>query len=161
MAVDSTNFQDIVSRIHSTLIVVPSAAPTTDAVPPSNAIPDTGVPGMVVEIPYVPAAERTTLIQSASDVSTTDLVKVGIGRSTNHRRKRKFAGGQVEEYDFAAEGNMLDSKPVAEKESNKKRKKDKGNDKTIKGKGVDTSAFPRPPQARSEMRKGNVTGTFK
>ncbi|KAJ7265982.1 hypothetical protein B0H12DRAFT_179215 [Mycena haematopus] len=183
----TSRFQEVVARIHRALVIVPSmpvveAGPAQDA---DSSLTNAGEPahGMQVEIPYVPAAQRTTKVEVVDD----SIVVVGQARQKKRKRAKNDVGtdggdgdtgksatansaspkkmpktekqddsGEVEAFDFSAVPNLLDDLPNGEDNRVKRKKKQKqGKDKPFYG------DFPAPPKAHSELKSGNQSHTFK
>ncbi|KAJ7699641.1 ribonuclease H-like domain-containing protein [Mycena rosella] len=182
----ASRFQEVVARIHSALVIVPSMPVTVPG--PDSAQGQAGEPahGMQVEVPYVPAAQRTTKIAEVVDDS---IVVVGQARQKKRKRVKADAGGEVdgeadgdaptpkaskkgkrtsegegegadagdsEAFDFAAVPNILDDVPNGEDMRVKKKKKQK----QAKDKPF-YGDFPAPPRAHSDLKSGNQSHTFK
>ncbi|KAF7331658.1 Exosome complex exonuclease RRP6 [Mycena kentingensis (nom. inval.)] len=167
----TTGFQEVLTRIHSALVVIPSmpsATPTTAAT--ATTMDDASEPeeAMPLEIPYVPAAHRTT--KPAAEVVDDSIVVVGQARTKKRKRaktddaetaeeskprasKKSSPTPQAEEgFDFSSVPNILDDVPNDEEtraKKKKKGKKDRGEAKPMYG------DFPAPPPGVSggEERK--------
>ncbi|KAF9068629.1 ribonuclease H-like domain-containing protein [Rhodocollybia butyracea] len=169
------HFTEVVARIHSNLVIAPSAAKvihTTNASSveqsfSAEVVEDGILPSSAqVEIPFVPAAQRSI---KTSVSSTPDDAIVIVGQSKQKKRKRAkdpANSGEKREnqeanaapFDFASAPNILDAVPAPE-QSHIPRKKPK------QSKGSNGSAFygsfPAPPKAHSEVKSGNKSHTFK
>ncbi|XP_006462303.1 hypothetical protein AGABI2DRAFT_186278 [Agaricus bisporus var. bisporus H97] len=169
----NSHFQELVTKINSTLVIMPSV-PKTAAVSSTvtSKEEDGNVVGMQVEIPYIPAAQRqkATVIEEKE----RDTIVV-VGKSKTKKRKRTKStqaagsssqvvdnnrstsdGKEGEEgFDFSSVPNVLDENPEVEakKPVKKRQKKAKG--------GPKSSDFPAPPRAYSEFKGGNQAHTFK
>ncbi|KAF8211725.1 hypothetical protein K438DRAFT_1807803 [Mycena galopus ATCC 62051] len=181
----TSRFQEVVARIHRALVIVPSmpvvavgASEGTD-----SPLENVGEPahGMQVEVPYVPAAQRTTKVVEVVDDS---IVVVGQARQKKRKRNKndtgmddrdgaspatadsaspkktpkteKHDGEEVEAFDFSTVPNLLDNVHNGEDNRVKKKKKQKqGKDKQFYG------DFPAPPKAHSDLKSGNQSHTFK
>ncbi|KAJ7047939.1 hypothetical protein C8F04DRAFT_1023035 [Mycena alexandri] len=182
----ASRFEEVVARIHSALVIVPSM-PVVDPTAVVDSTPQVaGEPahGMQVEVPYVPAAQRTT--KQVVEVVDDSIVVVGQARqkkrkraktddaqgatpseeesgntkkaSKKEKRQREAEGsqGEAEAFDFASVPNILDDVPNGEDMRVKKKKKQKQvKDKPFYG------DFPAPPKAYSELKSGNQSHTFK
>ncbi|KAJ7477037.1 hypothetical protein B0H11DRAFT_1308173 [Mycena galericulata] len=182
----SSRFQEVVARIHSALVIVPSmpvmsSAADADLDPAAQMAGEPGH-GMQVEVPYVPAAQRTT--KQMATVVDDSIVVVGQARQKKRKRakadggdadadvagddlastkkaakkKRDTQSGEVEAeaFDFSAVPNILDDVPNGEDMRVKKKKKQKqGKEKSFYG------DFPAPPKAHSDLKSGNQSHTFK
>ncbi|KAJ6544046.1 hypothetical protein B0H19DRAFT_1169443 [Mycena capillaripes] len=180
----ASRFQEVVARIHSALVIVPSMPVIESGVSAvSTTVQVTGEPahGMQVEVPYVPAAQRTT--KQVIEVVDDSIVVVGQARQKKRKRsktdtgvdgdpstedsttakkatkkeKRDTSGEEAEAFDFSAVPNILDDVPNREDMRVKKKKKQKqgGKDKQFYG------DFPAPPKAHSDVKSGNQSHTFK
>ncbi|KAJ6579470.1 ribonuclease H-like domain-containing protein [Mycena vulgaris] len=182
----ASRFQEVVARIHSALVIIPSMPVTlasTSAVADAP-LGDSGEPahGMQVEVPFVPAAQRAPKIVEVVDDS---IVVVGQARQKKRKRvkadlegegetpspkkatkkeKRQAAaegegegeGEEDETFDFSAVPNILDDVPNREDMRVKKKKKQK----QAKDKPF-YGDFPAPPRAHSDLKSGNQSHTFK
>ncbi|KAJ7929003.1 hypothetical protein B0H13DRAFT_2652544 [Mycena leptocephala] len=181
----TSRFQEVVARIHSALVIVPSMPVADSGVGADSAVPISGEPahGMQVEVPYVPTAQRTT--KQVVEVVDDSIVVVGQARQKKRKRpktdsgvggdagddatedpaslkkpkkqeKRDAQDGEKEAFDFSAVPNILDDVPNSEDMRVKKKKKQKqGKDKQFYG------DFPAPPKAHSDLKSGNQSHTFK
>ncbi|GJJ15757.1 hypothetical protein Clacol_010035 [Clathrus columnatus] len=161
----------------TTSTVVPAL--TTEEAP----APD---PAAVAEIPFVPASQRPTIIQ---DPITNDNIVV-VGRQNKRKRKdknketteegdNKETDGSpapfkkqksqeverkaIEPHDFSKEKNILDESArdaVPTSIPNKKKRKDNKKDASKGGEKTGTSFGP-APRNRSEIKSGNMSGTFR
>ncbi|KAF7330926.1 Exosome complex exonuclease RRP6 [Mycena venus] len=188
----TSRFQEVVARIHSALVIVPSmpvvdsaaASQGADSIPTQN-LGETAH-GMQVEVPYVPAAQRTT--KQIVEVVDDSIVVVGQARQKKRKRAKTDTGvdgdaaeggatppedspkkvakkekrdagdgdGEVEAFDYSAVPNLLDDVPNGEDMRVKKKKKQK------QGKEKQFYGdFPAPPKAHSELKSGNQSHTFK
>ncbi|KAH9065385.1 ribonuclease H-like domain-containing protein [Lactarius vividus] len=86
-------FQDVINRIHSTLVVAPTvsrapqevtAATTAETIP---SVPEVSIDGATAEIPFVPAALRQTVKPEVID----DAIVV-VGQRQKKRKRTKKAG---------------------------------------------------------------------
>ncbi|KAH9922677.1 uncharacterized protein B0H18DRAFT_1017430 [Fomitopsis serialis] len=165
-------FRELVARIHGTLVIAPSvpAVETSGSpVPDANKAVKEGAdadgegaadsgPAVeeAVEIPFVPAAQRTR----TEAVEDDSIVVVGQRRGKKRKRVAKGAKGDgaeaVEAFDYGAVSNILDEEPEpdAEDAGAKKRKK-----KQVAG--YQYGDFPAPPPARAQPQSGNQTRTFR
>ncbi|KAJ7050877.1 ribonuclease H-like domain-containing protein [Mycena amicta] len=176
----SAGFQEVVSRIHSALVVIPSL-PMIPSMAVTAPMPEEiHAQGMQIEIPYVPAWQRST--KPVAEVVDDSIVVVGQPRS----KKRKRAKGEdaegsrapnklspskgddspppkgdeedAEAFDFASVPNVLDDGPNedgARAKKKRKGKKDKGEGKPFYG------DFPAPPRAYREVKSGNQSRTVR
>ncbi|KAH9179270.1 hypothetical protein EDB89DRAFT_2111416 [Lactarius sanguifluus] len=132
-------FQDVVNRIHSTLVVAPTvprapqevtAATTTETI---TSVPEVSIDGATAEIPFVPAALRQTAKPEVID----DAIVV-VGQRQKKRKRTKKAGTtgsddggtsaavpaetakakteEVVPFDFASAPNILDEGERSEHE---------------------------------------------
>ncbi|KAJ7123058.1 ribonuclease H-like domain-containing protein [Mycena epipterygia] len=177
----ASHFHEVVARIHNALVIVPSmpvATPGTSAEPATQGEP---AHGMQVEVPYVPATQRTTKIVEVVDDS---IVVVGQARQKKRKRvkadtggdgdgdgadgpaspkkamkkeKRDAEGDEAEAFDFSAVPNILDDVPNGEDMRIKKKKKQK----QAKDNKPFYGDFPAPPRAHSDLKSGNQSHTFK
>ncbi|KAF9474588.1 hypothetical protein BDN70DRAFT_865980 [Pholiota conissans] len=179
--------KDLVAKINRSFVMAstaPKAVSTTREPAVSEVVANEKVDevtGMQVEIPYVPAAQRST--KRVEEVERDTIVTVGLARQ---KRKRKagevkeqdvesaspddgamldvkakvkkegdgLESGAIEPFDFAAVPNILDDNPDTEDRKKKRQRK------TIKG-GNFYGDFPAPPKAHSELKSGNQSHTFK
>ncbi|KAJ6465107.1 ribonuclease H-like domain-containing protein [Mycena vitilis] len=174
----ASRFEEVVARIHSALVIAPSM-PVVDSVAiadSADSIPGEPAHGMQVEVPYVPAAQRTT--KQVVEVVDDSIVVVGQARQKKRKRAKVDTGvdgepdggsnkatkkekhntpsGDAEVFDFGAVPNILDDVPNGEDMRIKKKKKQKQvKDKPFYG------DFPAPPKAHSELKGGNQSHTFK
>ncbi|KAL0062975.1 exosome nuclease subunit [Marasmius tenuissimus] len=175
----ANRFSEIISRIHSTLVI----APTVTKVPVAS-VPTTnedleaeeGVLSATVqpEVPFVPTSQRV----KNEPVEDNNIVVVGQARQKKRKRvkaaepsgepsnesdtrKRKkakspAAGGVPQQpFDFDSVPNVLDEPSPVEDPVPKKRGKTKAKDKSF------TGNFPAPPKAHRELRSANKSHTFK
>ncbi|KAJ7621619.1 ribonuclease H-like domain-containing protein [Mycena polygramma] len=174
----ASRFEEVVARIHSALVIVPSmpVIDSTAIADSADSIPGEPAHGMQVEVPYVPAAQRTT--KQVVEVVDDSIVVVGQARQKKRKRakadtgvdgeadedsskatkkgKHDAPGGDAEAFDFSAVPNILDDVPNGEDMRIKKKKKQKQvKDKPFYG------DFPAPPKAHSELKGGNQSHTFK
>ncbi|KAI9436593.1 ribonuclease H-like domain-containing protein, partial [Lactarius indigo] len=169
-------FQDVVNRIHSTLVIAPtvpeapqevSTVTTTETV--TTSAPDIPIDGATVEIPFVPAALRQTAKPEVID----DAIVV-VGQRQKKRKRTKKAGTindddterststpaakteEVVPFDFASAPNILDEGERSEQEDGRagKRKRQK---KAL----LERGDFPAAPKDRREVKSGNVSHTFR
>ncbi|CAA7266028.1 unnamed protein product [Cyclocybe aegerita] len=182
---DATRFKDLVTKINKSLALAPSvpqlsvvtaSAPSATPGEPKQEVDE--ATGMEVEIPYVPASQRTTKQVPVKEERDT-IVVVGQARKKRKRKATEVADGEEsaaskkdkgdlaatkmagaddeEPFDFAKVPNILDDNPDLEEGSKKrKRQKKQGN----KG-GTFYGDFPAPPKAYSEVKSGNQSYTFK
>ncbi|KAK2465781.1 hypothetical protein APHAL10511_002325 [Amanita phalloides] len=192
----TSNFKGLVSRINSTLVITPSVpkAIGTENKDASNAEIETrtsedatGVLGMQVEIPFVPAVER--IPKSLGTRFEDTIVVVGQTRAKKRKRNGKktsedgadisglASGGEgrgrkedndsqegvgetsggQDDFDFSVVPNILDDGSDEERHAKQKRLK-----KQYKAKGsMFYGDFPAPPKAHSEFKGGNQSHTFK
>ncbi|KAJ7174298.1 hypothetical protein C8R46DRAFT_945281 [Mycena filopes] len=177
----ASRFQEVVARIHSALVIVPSM-PVVDPAVMADSAPaeDELAHGMQVEVPYVPAAQRTT--KQIVEVIDDSIVVVGQARQKKRKRAKTDADAEAatpsgeesghtkkasskakraaepdgEAFDFASVPNILDDVPNGEDMRMKKKKKQKQvKDKPFYG------DFPAPPRAHSDLKSGNQSHTFK
>ncbi|KAJ8080947.1 exosome nuclease subunit [Marasmius tenuissimus] len=180
ISTETTNrFSEIISRIHSTLVI----APTVTKVPVAS-VPTTnedleaeeGVLSATVqpEVPFVPTSQRV----KNEPVEDDNIVVVGQARQKKRKRvkaaepsgepsnesdtrKRKKAkspaadGVPQQPFDFDSVPNVLDEPSPVEDPAPKKRGKTKAKDKSFMGN------FPAPPKAHRELRSANKSHTFK
>ncbi|KAI9436585.1 hypothetical protein H4582DRAFT_1961793 [Lactarius indigo] len=174
-------FQDVVNRIHSTLIIVPTvhrgphevtAATTTETV--TTSAPDIPIDGETAEIPFVPAALRQTAKPEVID----DAIVV-VGQRHNKCKRAKKAGitdddgdrerstsvsaaktkaktEEVVPFDFASVPNILDDGERSEQEDGRA-VKTKRQKKAL----LERGDFPAAPKDRREVKSGNVSHTFR
>jgi len=174
----STHFKDVVARIHSSLVIVPSAPQIEVQITSSTEVAVTTAPvdggtGMQVEIPFIPLSQRQT-----AAVVDDSIVVVGQARQKKRKRERTKtidesiksngkakegemeAEGEPEAFDFSSVPNILDDVPDSENSAKrvkrKKKEKEGGNRK-----GNFYGDFPAPPKAHSELKTGNQSVTFK
>ncbi|KAH8998549.1 ribonuclease H-like domain-containing protein [Lactarius akahatsu] len=172
-------FQDVVNRIHSTLVVAPTvprapqevtAATTVETM---TSVPEVSIDGATAEIPFVPAALR----QTAKPEVVDDAIVV-VGQRQKKRKRTKKAGTtgdddgersavvpaekvkakteEVVPFDFASAPNILDEGERSEHEDGRagKRKRQK---KAL----LERGDFPAAPKDQRELRSGNVSHTFR
>ncbi|KAF8495725.1 ribonuclease H-like domain-containing protein [Russula emetica] len=169
-----SRFQDVVNKIHSTLVVaptvpaVPSAATVTSEVVTSTT--ETAVDGAMAEIPFVPAPLRQTI---KAEVVDDTIVVVGQRQKKRKRSKKaeKTDLGDVETpstptedtkagpegivpFDFASAPNILDDVPSDEQEGGRAGKRRRSKRRSER-EGLAT------PKDRRGIRSGNVTHTFR
>ncbi|KAJ6516485.1 hypothetical protein C8R45DRAFT_960259 [Mycena sanguinolenta] len=188
----TSRFQEVVARIHRALVIIPSMpvveGNATQDNDPDSSLQNAGEPahGMQVEVPYVPAAQRTT--KNAAEVIVDDSIVI-VGQARQKKRKRAKADtgadgdvdsaspaptnsatpkkkipktepepgeGDVEAFDFSAVPNLLDDLPNEEDNRVKRKKKQKQS----RDKPM-YGDFPAPPKAHSEVKSGNRSHTFK
>ncbi|KAF8184172.1 hypothetical protein BJ912DRAFT_975089 [Pholiota molesta] len=171
--------QELVAKINRSFVVASTApqvvsATRGPAVSEANAKVDE-VTGMQVEVPYVPAAQRST--KRVEVVEQDTIVTVGQARQKRKRKAgegkeqagsgvledgassdskpnaKKTPVGAVELFDFAAVPNILDDNPDMEDRKKKRQRK--------QNKGNFYGDFPAPPKAHSEVKSGNQSHTFK
>ncbi|KAJ7229199.1 hypothetical protein GGX14DRAFT_417073 [Mycena pura] len=172
-------FQEVVARIHSALVIVPTM-PVADAAvttPHAAQAAEPAAHGMQIEVPYVHAAQRTT-----KQIVEVDDSIVVVGQPRIKKRKRAKADAEVdggvpsteslkkatkkvdhepggeadtEAFDFSAVPNILDDVPNEEDIRVKKKKRQKKVDKPFYGN------FPAPPKAHRDVKSGNQSHTFK
>ncbi|EJD50781.1 hypothetical protein AURDEDRAFT_159928 [Auricularia subglabra TFB-10046 SS5] len=168
---------------------LPKFEPTVDDVPMGDTKPETRaaadgdyipIPTAPEEIPFVPKDQRKT----AADPNDGDEIVVvgrhkkrkravpkaeaeGAGASeasqevdTARRKKAKKPAAaevpEVEEFDYSAAPNMLDEDAQpAERKSRKAKPPPK------KTGSIEYGDFPKPPRARSDMKAGNISRTFR
>ncbi|RDB15305.1 Exosome complex exonuclease rrp6 [Hypsizygus marmoreus] len=178
---EGSQFHDLVARINSTLVIVPSAPKILrerkEVVLQEDIALQTSTPGapdMQVEMPYVPAAQRRT-----TQVVEDSIVVVGQARQKKRKRTksapegvepslsaegsgpkktRQQGNGSKDEpgtFDFSAVPNILDDNPNTEDSKKKKRQKKQKNG------GMFYGDFPAPPKAHSELKRGNQSHTFR
>ncbi|KZT28826.1 hypothetical protein NEOLEDRAFT_1057691 [Neolentinus lepideus HHB14362 ss-1] len=172
-------FQDVVSRIHSTLSIAPtvptallSAAKSqpSDPSPPAPA-PEPPATGQPAEIPFVPPSQR----QPKPTIEVLDDTIVLVGQARQRKRKRSDkpkaakekskssvdAEEVVEPFDYSTVSNILDDAPDVEdapagKKKRRQREKAKGQLPVYQ-----YGNFPAPPRAHREVKSGNQSLTFK
>ncbi|KII90883.1 hypothetical protein PLICRDRAFT_39491 [Plicaturopsis crispa FD-325 SS-3] len=160
---DSTQFRQLVSRIHSTLVIAPSVpkigAEAAEAPSPDDTTMEDASSGHV-EMPFVPATQR-----KKAEVIDDSIVVVGQARAAKRKRtksrvqdeKTPTEDAEAEEvFDYSAVPNILDDAPPPEAAQRKKKKQ-----KQNKGGIFEYGNFPAPPKAHSELRNGNQSHTFK
>ncbi|KAF7318022.1 Exosome complex exonuclease RRP6 [Mycena chlorophos] len=175
----SSGFQDVVARIHSALVVVPTlpeiAAPSKAVSEPAPVLEETS--GMQVEIPFVPAAQRST--KPVTEVLDDSIVVVGQPRAKKRKRvKSEGADGEgssskptkkaspqaqtddPEPFDFSSVPNILDDAPKGDEDTRVKKKRKGKKDKGGEAKPM-YGDFPAPPRAYREVKQGNQSRTFK
>ncbi|KAF7354798.1 Exosome complex exonuclease RRP6 [Mycena sanguinolenta] len=87
----TSRFQEVVARIHRALVTIPSMpvveGKVTQHTDADSSPQNTGEPahGMQVEVPYVPASQRTT--KNAAEVIVDDSIVV-VGQARQKKRKR-------------------------------------------------------------------------
>ncbi|KAJ7089360.1 ribonuclease H-like domain-containing protein [Mycena belliarum] len=176
----AVRFQEVVARIHSALVISPSmpiAGAATDVPPQPTDVPE-AAQGMQAEVPYVPAAQRSTK-REAPVVDDTIAV---VGQARQKKRKRAKVDvdngdGEADDtsslvkpakkerrtpevavegemFDFTAVPNILDDVPNGEDMRVKKKKKQRKR-RPMYG------DFPAPPRAHSDVKSGNRSHTFK
>ncbi|KAH9080509.1 ribonuclease H-like domain-containing protein [Lactarius deliciosus] len=172
-------FQDVVNRIHSTLVVAPTvprapqevtAATTAETI---TSVPEVSIDGATAEIPFVPAALRQTAKPEVID----DAIVV-VGQRQKKRKRTKKAGTtgdddggtsaavpaekakakaeEVVPFDFASAPNILDEGERSEHEDGRARKR-KRQKKVL----LERGDFPAAPKDQRELRSGNVSHTFR
>ncbi|KAJ3823275.1 ribonuclease H-like domain-containing protein [Lentinula raphanica] len=172
-------FSEIVARIHSTLVIAPSASKltrgpftkaTTVTHDSTSLLKDTQEdetlsPEVQVEIPFVPSASRATNHGTTAEPSDTIVI---VGQVRQKKRKRvktvpnpgdgspKEDGSSAISFDFASAPNILDTAPPTEQTAVPRKKA-----KQTKARGTFYGDFPAPPKAYSEVKSGNKSHTFK
>ncbi|KAJ7499560.1 hypothetical protein FB451DRAFT_1073819 [Mycena latifolia] len=187
----ASRFQEVVARIHSALVIVPSmpvvvSDATASTQPAADAEP---AHGMQVEVPYVPAAQRTTKIVEVVDDS---IVVVGQARQKKRKRVKADAGADGDG-EADADGDALSLKKATKKGKRAAKAEGEGagdsegeafdfsavpnilddvpngEDMRVKKKKKQKQAkdkpfygdFPAPPRAHSDLKSGNQSHTFK
>ncbi|KAF9446370.1 hypothetical protein P691DRAFT_794509 [Macrolepiota fuliginosa MF-IS2] len=176
----SVRFQELVAKINSTLVIVPTVPKIIDGDAEGSTTSTTALEdatGMQIELPFVPAAQRQTITRVEEKEKDTIVV---VGQSKAKKRKRTKANAvnqnrsqskdeelkpetdtnddntaEAETFDFASVPNILDDNPDVEDRKPVKKKQRKG-----KG-GQFFGDFPAPPKAHSEFKGGNQSHTFK
>lgn len=184
----STNrntFNDIVTRIHRTLVIAPnqsqiiqvgsqiisqsstsvSSQPAMSISTMASAEATDGILGQV-EIPFIPTDQRQPRLAPVSDDT---IVVVGQARQKKRKRIKTTAlgkpptgdqddTGEDEVFDYATVPNLLDDLPPTPEElDTRKKKKQKA-----KGAGViEYGNFRAPPRDMREVKSGNKTHTFR
>ncbi|KAN0114265.1 Ribonuclease H-like domain containing protein [Russula decolorans] len=170
-----SRFQDVVNKIHSTLVVAPTvpAAPSAATVtsPAEDVVTsttETAIDGAMAEIPFIPAPLRQTV--KAEVVDDTIVV---VGQRQKKRKRSKKAEetdlGGVETptptedtrvgpegivpFDFASAPNILDDVPSDQEggRAGKRRRSKRRSERE----GLAT------PKDRRDIRSGNMTHTFR
>ena len=181
-----TRFQEVLTRIHSALVIAPSISPMqTPAHAAETMDAETGQPVLTAEVSesgmeemaFVPAAQR----QNASREPVVDDTIVVVGQTRTKKRKRPakaaateaVAAGEDEEmFDFETVSNILDegSEPeVADKRMRKKGAKGALSLCNVDGQLIidwrvatyQYGNFGAPPKAHSEVKSGNQSRTFR
>ncbi|KAH9979682.1 ribonuclease H-like domain-containing protein [Russula compacta] len=129
----SSRFQDVVNKIHGTLVIaptIPAPSPTAPTVTPdaiaATSTTDATADGTIAEIPFVPEALRQTL---KAEIVDDAIIVVGQRQKKRKRTKKAgisddgsgemsstpaYAKAEPEEivpYDFASAPNILDGAP--------------------------------------------------
>ncbi|KAF8272378.1 ribonuclease H-like domain-containing protein [Lactarius quietus] len=182
-------FQDIVHRIHSTLVIAPTvpqvagqetAVTTAEVV--TTPIPDVPITldGATTEIPFVPASQRQT---TNPEIIDDTIVVVGQRQKKRKRAKKAAAttadadmstakAEEVVPFDFESVPNILDN--GAEEQEDGKAGKRKRQKRGVLGArfhpkliseaddfGADRGDFPAAPKDQREVKSGNVSRTFR
>jgi len=169
---DKLHHSELVDKINrSFVIVIPQTVDTPDHLQPTEVSSS-----MDVEIPFIPAPQRSTEVVNEEQDT---IVVVGQARRKRKRPKATSADGvettsssgkktkvtkgveakdeDGEAFDFSAVPNILDDNPNLGDEKAKKKKRER---KEKKG-GVFYGDFPAVPKAHSELKSGNQSHTFK
>ncbi|KAI9510150.1 ribonuclease H-like domain-containing protein [Russula earlei] len=176
-----SRFRDVVSKIHSTLVV----APTVPAVPVlaisaeviAISTSDNPTDGAITEIPFVPAPLRQAV---KTEVVDDAIVVVGQRRTKRKRTKKaeidvdgsadipstpatiaKSEPEEIAPFDFASAPNILDDSPSEHSEQEGRRRGTRLRSRKGLVAASERGSFPATPKDRREVRSGNMTHTFR
>ncbi|KAH9042099.1 ribonuclease H-like domain-containing protein [Lactarius pseudohatsudake] len=157
-------FQDVVNRIHSTLVVAPTVPRTPQEVTAATtaetitSVPEVSIDGATAEIPFVPAALRQTAKPEVID----DAIVV-VGQRQKKRKRTKKAGTtgddddegksaavpaekakakteEVVPFDFASASNILDEGERSEHEDGRAWEEEATEEGLIRTRGLPAGA---------------------
>ncbi|KAG2130661.1 ribonuclease H-like domain-containing protein [Suillus bovinus] len=173
-------FNDLVTRIHRTLIIqigsqtvsqssVSSGSASTQSTMPVSTMASAEAPDGILgqaEIPFIPTDQRQPRLAPVSDDT---IVVVGQARQKKRKRiKTTVLGksqsgdqddtGEDEVFDYTTVPNLLDDLPPAPEELDMRKKKKQ----KAKGTGaIEYGDFRAPPRDMREVKSGNKTRTFR